>query len=53
METSPFEGLEGATGGSDYDSTSYGNRRTYTHSSGSAEVSLGLSRSGSFVLNNA
>ncbi|XP_070174443.1 endoplasmic reticulum membrane sensor NFE2L1-like isoform X2 [Littorina saxatilis] len=37
METSPFEGLEGATGGSDYDSTSYGNRRTYTHSSGSAE----------------
>ena len=38
MEMSPFDGLEGATGGTDYDSTSYGHHRSHTRSSGNSEV---------------
>ena len=36
---SPFDGLEGATGGTDYDSTNYGRHRSQTRSSGNSEVS--------------
>ena len=36
---SPFDGLEGATGGTDYDSTNYGRHCSQTRSSGNSEVS--------------
>ncbi|XP_076455961.1 endoplasmic reticulum membrane sensor NFE2L1-like isoform X2 [Babylonia areolata] len=37
MQMSPYDGLEGATGGSDYDTSSYGHHRSQMHSSGSTE----------------